>query len=401
MADCHIGSWRDSRLRQANIKAFIKATGICIAKEVDFALISGDLFNTALPDIDSLKIAVNELGNLKKNSIPVYVIPGSHDFSPSGKTMVDVLENAELLVNAMKITQESGNIVLEPVIDKKTNAQISGIFGRKGMLDKSYYKALDKRKQDSSNAFRIFMFHTIIRELNQNYGSESSGSMSMLPSGFDYYAGGHVHTVLNTRFPGYGQIVFPGPIFPNSFSELEELNHGGLFIVEADEKGIRPNYEKIVIHNVCSIKSDCNGMNAEDIAEDLQKKIEAMDVKNRIVTIRLFGTLGNGRISDINFTEIFDFAYSKGAYFVMRNTSKLETKDLKSEKVSEDSVEEIENSLIEENTGKVRIEGLFAEQEKEMTKKLMQAMSAEKEDGERVADFEKRIISDFRKITGS
>jgi DNA repair exonuclease SbcCD nuclease subunit len=42
-----------------------KAISICIDEKVDFALIAGDLFNTALPSIESLKIAVENLKRLK------------------------------------------------------------------------------------------------------------------------------------------------------------------------------------------------------------------------------------------------------------------------------------------------------------------------------------------------
>ncbi|MBA3064689.1 hypothetical protein FP803_04595, partial [Candidatus Woesearchaeota archaeon] len=89
-------------------------------KQVDFVLIAGDLFNTALPGIDALKIVVTKLKELKDNNIPSYVIPGSHDFSPSGKTMIDVLENAGLLVNVMKGKIIDEKLNLEFTIDKKT-----------------------------------------------------------------------------------------------------------------------------------------------------------------------------------------------------------------------------------------------------------------------------------------
>ncbi|MBI2140227.1 metallophosphoesterase, partial [Candidatus Woesearchaeota archaeon] len=53
MADCHIGGWRDPKLRLVNAEAFQKAAAVCIEKNVDFILIAGDLFNTSLPPMDS------------------------------------------------------------------------------------------------------------------------------------------------------------------------------------------------------------------------------------------------------------------------------------------------------------------------------------------------------------
>ena len=107
LADCHIGSWRDPKLRDISTEAFVKAVDTCIEKEVDFILIAGDLFHTSLPSIDRLKQTVIKLKQLKDKNIPVYIIAGSHDFSPSGKTMLDVLENAGLVIIYM--TAENGN----------------------------------------------------------------------------------------------------------------------------------------------------------------------------------------------------------------------------------------------------------------------------------------------------
>lgn len=127
----------DPKLRDASTKAFLKAVDICIEKQVDFVLIAGDLFNTALPGIDALKLVVTKLKELKDNNIPVYAIPGSHDFSPSGKTIIDVLENAGLIINVMKGKIIDEKLNLEFTIDEKTKAKITGIFGKKECLKKA------------------------------------------------------------------------------------------------------------------------------------------------------------------------------------------------------------------------------------------------------------------------
>ena len=140
LADCHIGAWRDPRLRSLNAKAFESAVDKCIEQEVDFVLISGDLFNTSLPAIDGLKTAVTKLRQLKQKGIAVYIISGSHDFSPSGKTILDVLGEADLVVNVVKGSVVDEKLKLEFTADPKTGAKITGMLGRKGMLEKSYYE---------------------------------------------------------------------------------------------------------------------------------------------------------------------------------------------------------------------------------------------------------------------
>ena len=120
MADCHIGGWRDPKLRMLGAQAFCRAIDLCIEKSVDFVLIAGDLFNTSLPPIDSLKTAAGKLKELKDKNIPAYLISGSHDYSPSGKTMLDVLEEAGLVLNVARAHEEQpedGKLRLKFTVD--------------------------------------------------------------------------------------------------------------------------------------------------------------------------------------------------------------------------------------------------------------------------------------------
>ncbi len=398
MADCHIGSWRDPKLRDASTKAFLKAVDICIEKQVDFVLIAGDLFNTALPGIDALKVVVTKLKELKDSNIPVYAIPGSHDFSPSGKTIIDVLENAGLIINVMKGKIIDEKLNLKFTLDKKTGVKITGIFGKKGMLEKSHYKSLLKKELEQEKGFKIFMFHTALTEFKpEELDSMESQPLELLPKNFDYYAGGHVHYVFNKKEPGYGVIVYPGPLFPNSFSEFEKLENGGFYIVEKTDK-LELKYEPIVIYNVFSLSIDCNNKSPEQIRAELEERIKGREFINTIVTIRLAGTLDSGKPSDINIKEIFSKLYDSSAYFVMKNTSKLTTKELDKVKAKTSSVEDVEDLLIKESLGQIKVDNLNIEKEEKLTKQMMAILSKEKQEGERVADFEKRIKEEIEKI---
>src|SRR3989344_3417441 len=134
LADCHIGGWRDEKLRNLGLEAFKKAVDICVAKKIDFILISGDLFDTALPSTDMLKEVFGLFKGLKDNKIPVYIIAGSHDFSPSGKTMLEVLEKAGLCIYILP----DSNLVLD-----KSGAKIAGVYGLKGGLEKEAFASLN------------------------------------------------------------------------------------------------------------------------------------------------------------------------------------------------------------------------------------------------------------------
>lgn len=383
LADCHIGSWRDPKLRDSSLKAFVQAINKCIEEGVDFILIAGDLFNNALPSIDHLNMVVKKLKELKDIAIRVYAIEGSHDFSPSGKTIMKVLENAGLLTNP------SGGSFIN---DKKTGANIYGIAGRKGGLEREAYTELPS-EPEQAGGFRILMFHSAIEELKPSYLKEMQAiPLSMLPKNFGYYAGGHIHIIDKQEFPDYPIIAFPGPLFPNNFAELEQLGGGGFYIYE--DGNIR--YEHIRLYPVFPIRINCTSKTVDDIEDMLIEEIKNKEFLNTIITIRLFGCLRTGKPSDINFNDIFKILYDKSAYFVMRNTSRLASQELQDSTTEIHSVEEAEGSLINENAGKSNIFSQAAE--KELVQKLIDALSTEKEEGQTNTIFEESVIADTDKI---
>ena len=391
MADCHIGAWNDPRMKSASTKAFEKAVDICIEKSVDFVLISGDLFNTSLPDIESLRSAVKRLRKLRENNIEVYVIPGSHDFSPSGKTILGVLEEADLATNVSKGETKENKLVLKFTTNKKTNAKITGMVGRKGGLEKSYYECLDKTSLEKEKGFKIFMFHTALSEFKpKGLEKMTSSPLSLLPKEFDYYAGGHVHYVFKKQEKDYGLIAYPGPLFPDNFKELEDLENGGFYIVDVNEK-INLSYQPIVVYNVFSVNVDCNNKTPEEVYSDLIESFDKKELVNTIVTIRLFGTLKSGKTTEIDFKDIINQLQTKGAVFVMKNTHKLSSKEFEEIKVKKASVEEIEEALIKEHTAQIDVKGWDTKKQEKLIKSLMKVLDTEKAEDERVADFEKRI----------
>lgn len=392
IADCHIGGWKEPKLSEVSSKVFFKAIDEIKGHKVDFLLIAGDLFNTSLPSIDKLKETVSKLKELKDAGISVYIIAGSHDFSPSGKTMIDVLEEAGLVINVVKGKVIEGKLRLNFTVDPATGAKITGMLGKKGSLDKAYYENLDKTNLESEEGYKIFMFHTALSEFKPSELEKmESAPLSLLPKGFNYYAGGHVHYIFSTEEEGYGMINYPGALFPNSFSELEKWKHGGYYLVEND----LVSYNPIKVHDVVSLIFESEHYTPSELEKEIVSKIKESEMEGRIVTLRVKGMLESGRMTDIDFGKILDLCYSQGAYVVLKNTNALKTKELeevKTERFGE--AEEIEEKLISEHLGQIKV----GFDEKEMAKKLMKVLDAEKIEGEKNADFEKRVLEEIRKV---
>ncbi|MBU1975786.1 MAG: exonuclease SbcCD subunit D [Nanoarchaeota archaeon] len=392
MADCHLGAWRDPLLKDLCTQSFEKAIDISIDNGVEFILISGDLFHTAIPSIDTIKLAVRKLKQVKEKDIPVYIIAGSHDFSPSGKTMIDVLEEAGLVTNVVKGNiNDSGELVLEFTTDKKTGAKITGMLGKKGMLEKKFYENLNTKNIEAEKEFKIFMFHTAISELKpKELEKMDSSPVSLLPKGCDYYAGGHVHIVKEANLEGYKNLIYPGPVFPANFAELENLGQGGFYIYHD-----KPEFIPIELKKTVSISIDANHKSPEQVMETIKSKADCK-IDSCIVLIRIAGKLKSGRTNDINIRIIQDIFIKKNSYVVLVNKTALTSEEFDEIKIDQNSAEDIESALIKEHLGQVKVD--FAEQEEEITKQLMHALSLEKQEGEKVADYQSKIKGMVREI---
>lgn len=374
LADCHIGGWKDIELKELSIKAFEESVNICINENVGFVLIAGDLFNTSLPSIDLIKRTAEILNKLKENNIDVYIIPGSHDFSPSGKTMIDVFEHAGLMINVMKIKD---NQLL--FTEDKTGVKITGLVGLRSSLDKHYYENLDFSNLNVEG-FKIFMLHNTIEELKPKDLAKVKGmSYNLLPKGFDYYAAGHVHYIKEGSYDK-GKLVFPGPLFPNNFKELEELKHGGFYIY--DNGNLK--YVGVNLKEVLSININAEGKSSREVEDEI---LSINGYEDKILLLRVKGVLREGKSSDINFKVISD--KFKESFVFLKNTTKLTSKDFLDLDVRKGDIEDVEKEIIKE---------FDIEYTEEFVNNLMELLDKEKDEGEKNVDFERRILKDLENI---
>ncbi|MBI5797579.1 DNA repair exonuclease [Candidatus Woesearchaeota archaeon] len=387
-SDCHVGGWKEEKLKDLNMQCFKRAIALVIEKQVDFLLISGDLFNTALPQIDYIKECTSELKKLKDKNIPVYMIAGSHDYSPSGKTMLDVLEKAGLIMNVMQFN-EDGTLKFT---EDKSGAKITGMLGKKGGLEISDYETLNTKSLEEEQGFKIFMFHTAINEFKpQGLEDMPGAALATLPNNFHYYAGGHVHYIFQKNF-GQGVLTFPGALFPNNFKEMEEWQNGGVYFVNEKTEW---NYVPIRLKEVVTFSLDVSNLSPEQATAKIIEEIKKKDTKDAIVTLRVKGEI-DGKTADLNFKEIME--HLQGAYFVLKNTAKLQSKSTQEITMKLGTIEEIEQEILQESKQEIPLKDFSKEKEDAFTIDLIQLLNKEKEDGEKVADFEKRIISEAVKV---
>ncbi len=384
LADCHLGGWRQEELQYLNFRSFQTAVEICIAERVNFVLISGDLFDSAYPPIEILKEAFSEFKKLKDAGINVYLIAGSHDFSASGKTFLDVIEKAGFCKNVEDWEiDESGRIKLKP-----TYHEDIAIFGYPGKKSGMEVEDIKKVYFDSINSFTIFMIHTTIKDVIGTLPIEYI-EKEKLPLA-NYYAMGHIHQRFEEN-KGNAVYVYPGPTFPNNFQELTDLKMGGFNITEISGGRVKTKNIKIPLKEVVYLEVEL-----EDGLTATQKIISEVDKANlidKIFLLKLKGTLLRGKTGDIHFEEIEDFIKKKKPYSYLRNISSIKNVETEFEisSVSE-NVETMEKNIIGEYSKKNPADF------NKFLPKLIHALSMEKNEDEKSGIFEERLISEIKNI---
>ncbi len=386
MPDCHLGSWGSHPdLKDMPLLAFEKAIDACIKEKVDFILIAGDLFDTSLPPIDVLRKAASEFRRCVDKGIRVYAIPGSLDFSPTGKTMINVFEDAGLLTNVARFDEDDEKITLN-LTEDKTGPKIAGMIGRRGSLEIEYFRKLQKVVEDG---FKIFVFHSGLDEFKPvNTKNLVTVPASELPKGFDYYASGHIHERYVNKEK---MIVFPGPLFPADFHELE-IYDSGFFIADYDGSKINLTFKPVKLFDVLIADVKADGKNVMQIENEILDRLT--EIKGKVVLLKVSGTLESGKQSDIDFKRITGKAVEMGALAVKKSvhiTSK-EFEDIEVKKHT--SIDELELEIVKE----------YAKGNEEFSQgniiNLMNILKDEKREDETINTFEERLKSDAKKIMG-
>ena len=256
-----------------------------------------------------MKRAVEIMKEVKERGIGIYLIYGSHDFSPNSVSMIDILHSAGLFSKPMDGEITNGKLRLEFIVDEKTGASITGLSGRTRGLDVPLYKLLDTQALEAKAGFKIFLIHAPIAEVTPpglDYGE--SIPLSALPRGFQYYGAGHLHTKVEHAAPGGGRIVYPGPVFGARFTDLEETAQGerrGFYIATFNAQGILDlRFNEVNVAEIVYRIVDAEDKTAKQVEERLASVIRELDPANKVVLVKVAGTLNSGRRADIDFSKI-------------------------------------------------------------------------------------------------
>ena len=407
MSDVHLGFQKHESLQKIEQQVFEKILDQCISLKVDFILIPGDLFHVNIPEMRVQKFAFAKFRQVHDAGIPIYVVYGSHDFSPVSNSVIDLLTEVGYIT---KVTQakshDDGQISLKCLVDPKTRVKITGLSGLKVGQDREWYEKLDRDSLEAETGFKIFLFHGGISDMKTDSGMDGDQMpLSLLPKGFSYYAGGHMHKFNHQSFDGYSNVVYPGTPFAGYHADLEDNANGqkrGFVLVEFEDEVESVDFVEIENTEYEVIEVDANNRKAESVNQELSEKTAEINVENKVVIIKIQGELMSGKTADVDVSIVRDNLNDKEALVVKINKNQLTSKEYSITEAKGSNKEEIETNVFSENIGQLKFDypELLEESRIKLATKLLRELGQSKLENEKNNEYVPRIRDNALALLG-
>lgn len=259
-----------------------KIVDLAIEENIDFILLSGDIFDTENLDVRIDKMFLLECMRLKENHIKLYIIAGNHDPLDEKKYLFSLPDNVYVFRG-----EKVSNVYYEKNSKKVVN--IIGISYRKRYIKENLIDDFNELKED--NLLNIAMLHTAL-DGNEKYAPCTIEQLKR--SKIEYWALGHIHKnrILNRELP---TIVYPGIPQGRDFGEQQ---CGGVYLVEYEEQSLKNiEYRKISDFTYKDI-------NVKLTEENGIYNIESLDCLSELILNNVRENLGTNKDDKINFIRV-------------------------------------------------------------------------------------------------
>ena len=284
-ADLHLGSpirglgalseeWA-TRLQTAIPEAYDRVIEAALAREVDFVVLAGDLFDTSSESYCDYLRFFDGLDKLHAAGIPAYLIAGNHDpYTSWARNIPRLPESAHMMgvgVPTFELYERDGEpLCLIGGRSYYSQAWPLDVGVADGITRENAIGALSEAHPNAAEApFSIGIIHT---------GFEVDASKAVVSEQFllaqdiDYWACGHLHTHLVRPIADDPRVVFPGGV---QGRELKESGERGCYLVELEE-GVSPRLEfvptaSVSFHSLDVDVSEC--LTISDIEREVKVEL--------------------------------------------------------------------------------------------------------------------------------
>jgi len=289
VADLHLGyaQYNLDVRREDFENAFKEVVDKTIELKPNFIIIAGDLFHHARPSNVTLESTITNFRRLKEAGIPVLAVDGGHDSAPNivTGTILNPLDSAGLIYYLPRH---------EGAFWRDESCYVYGVpnFRTKRRTDEQLPLFFEQNKPSPDpSLFNVFLFHMA---LDLPYVTpphiEAEASPEVMPDGFNYFAGGHIHKPSINKFKD-GLLVYSGCTETVNYDDAKIDK--GFYHVEVNEKGV-PKINRISLEytrKFVVLEPDYTGMLPAKITDSAVKLVKEKDEEGVIIVLVLRGEL--------------------------------------------------------------------------------------------------------------
>lgn len=248
----------------ATFKAYNNIIDLCIEKNADFLLISGDIYDSADKSLYAQLKFLDGLKRLSQAGIAAYITHGNHDPLSGWSANLTWPDNVKVFSGddvEMVSVEKNGQVV----------AVINGISYRTRHIQENLAKRFQQKGSDSP--FTIGMLHCTVGSGEGHDPYAPCSIQDLKETNYDYWALGHIH---------YPQVLETEPYIVYSGNpqgrDLGELGERGCMLVEVNKKG-NANLDFVPVDSVRWQVEELlvNELGSEaDLIEMLEEKMDVL-----------------------------------------------------------------------------------------------------------------------------
>ncbi|MCA1766030.1 MAG: DNA repair exonuclease [Desulfobulbaceae bacterium] len=267
-----------AEIRSATRRAFDNLIDLAVEEEVDFVLISGDLYDGDWKDYNTGLFFAGRAGQLDKAGIKVFMVSGNHDA-------------ASQITRAMPLPANVTHFSHKKTQSVKLDDLGVIIHGRSYPSQAVTENLASQYPRYDSGYFNIGLLHTSLngRAGHENYAPCTAAELKV--KGYDYWALGHVHQrEIVSEDPW---IVFPGNVQGRHIKETGAKSATLVTVEDGRISGVDERELDVLRWAICDVDlAECatSGDVHARVRSAMEKAQAGADGKTLALRLRLLGS---------------------------------------------------------------------------------------------------------------
>ncbi|GAB3715871.1 exonuclease SbcCD subunit D [Amycolatopsis oliviviridis] len=270
---------------------------LVVAESVDVVLVSGDIYDRAVPSAEAVRVATTALGRLRQAGAKLVMTPGNHDSAPRLGAFAEFAAAGGLhlratidgLAEPVLLPDEHGDVALYgiPYLEPEPARHALGVpeaRGHTGVLTEAMRRIRADLASRPSGTRSVVLAHAFVTggEPTESERTIAVGGVEQVPGsvfdGVDYVALGHLHGPQTLA----EHLRYSGSPLAYSFSETRQRK--SVWLVELDADGLAEvrRHELPVPRHLAMLRGELAELLSDPEHDELTEHFLSFTVTDRV-----------------------------------------------------------------------------------------------------------------------